>query len=238
MQRCQRALKKAFSAAALAAVAACGGGGSGAPFIPSAPSFEDAYDITRILFILLTGTGSYTVAGVGSDGALYEMTIRFEPDADAFFPFTGLPGARSNKTVTLERNGVEVATVTDSTYYDRNTLTIHGSSSSDGSCSLVTSSSPRPSNASPGSGGALDSSTDYVGCSSGSAAQGSTDRTWSIETEGLTVFYCSNETRRDLAGAVTATESVCLEVSRDGSLGSKARVTRASPGGVSLTARN
>lgn len=236
MQRCRRALKKAFSAAALAALAACGGGG-GDPF-PSVPSFEDAYDVTRILFILLTGTGSYTVVGVGSDGALYEMTIRFEPDRDAFFPLTGLPGARSNKTVTLKRNGVVVAAATDSTYYDRNTLTIQGSSSSDGSCSLVTSSSPPPSNATPGSDGALDTSTDYIGCTSSSAAQGSTVRTWSIETEALTLFFCSNETSRDLAGTVTATESVCLQVSRDGSLGSKARVTRESPGGLSLTARN
>lgn len=236
MQRCRRALKKAFSAAALAVLAACGGGG-GDPF-PSVPSFEDAYDVTRILFMLLTGTGSYTVVGVGSDGALYEMTIRFEPDRDSFFPLTGLPGARSNKTVTLKRNGVVVATLTDSTYYDRNTLTIQGSSSSDGSCSLVTSSSPPPSSATPGSDGALDTSTDYIGCTSGSAAQGSTARTWSIETEALTVYYCSNETSRDLAGTVTATESVCLQVSRDGSLGSKARVTRATPGGVSLTARN
>jgi len=237
MQRCKRAVKKALSAAAFALLAACGGGG-GDPFVPSVPSFEDAYDVGRILFMLLTGTGSWTVGGVGSDGALYEMTIRFEPDNDAFFPLTGLPGARSNKTVTLKRNGVVVATVTDSTYYDRNTLTIQGSSSSDGSCSLVTSTTPPPSNAAPGSGGALDTSTDYVGCTSGSAMQGSTSRTWSIETEDLRVFFCSNETNRDLAGAVTATESVCLQISRDGSLGSKARVTRSAPGGLSLTARN
>ena len=236
MQRCRRALKKAFSAAALATLAACGG--SSDPFVPSVPSFEDAYDITRILFILLTGSGSYTVGGVGSDGALYEMTIRFEPDRDSFFPLTGSPAARSNKTVTLERNGVLIATVTDSTYYDRNTLTIHGSSSSDGSCSIVTSSTTPPSNATPGSGGALDTSNDHIGCTSGSAVQGRTARTWSIENEGLTVFFCSNETSRDLAGTVTGTESVCLQISRDGSLGSKARVTRSTPGGLSLTARS
>jgi hypothetical protein len=237
MQRCLRAVKKAVSAAVFAVLAACGGGGSD-PFVPSVPSFEDAYDIGRILFMLLTGSGSWTVAGVGSDGALYEMTIRFEPDSDAFFPLTGLPGASSNKTVTLRRNGVVIATVTDNTYYDRGTLTIQGSSGSDGSCSLVTSSGTRPSSAAPGSGGALDSSTDYVSCTSGSAAQGNTARTWSIETEGLTVFFCSNETSRDLAGTVTGTESVCLQVSRDGSLGSKAHVTRSTPGGLSLTARN
>ncbi len=226
------------SAAAFATLTACGGGG-GDPFVPSMPSLEDAYDITRILFILLTGTGSYTVGGVGSDGALYEMTIRFEPDSDSLFPFTGLPGARSNKTVTLKRNGAVVATVSDSTYYDRNTLTVHGSSSSDGSCSVVTSSTPPPSSASPGSGGTLDTSTDYIACTSGAPARGSTTRTWSIETEVLTttVYFCSHETSRDLAGAVTATESVCLQVSRDGSLGSKARVTRSTPG-LSLTARS
>jgi hypothetical protein len=236
MQRCRGTLSKMYSAAVFATLTACGGGG-GDPFVPSVPSLEDAYDITRILFILLTGTGSYTVGGVGSDGALYEMTIRFEPDSDSFFPFTGLPGARSNKTVTLKRNGVVVTTVTDTTHYDRNTLTVHGSSSSDGSCSLVTSSTAPPSSAAPGSGGTLDTSTDYAGCSSGAAARGSTTRTWSIETEALTVYFCSHETSRDLAGSVTATESVCLQVGRDGSLGSKARVTRLMPGS-SLTARN
>ena len=236
MQRCKRALKKAFSAAAFALLAACGGGG-GDPFVPSVPSFEDAYDVSRILFMLLTGTGSWTVVGIGSDGASYEMTIRFEPDRDAFFPLTGLPGARSNKTVTLKRNGVVTAAVTDSTYYDSTSLTIHGTSSSDGSCSLVTSAAPPPGNAAAGSGGALDSSIDYIGCTSGSAAQGSTDRNWSIETEALAVYFCSHETNKNLAGSVIATESVCLQLSRDGTLGSKARVTRSVPGTFSLTAR-
>jgi hypothetical protein len=236
MQRCRSALKKALSAAAFSALAACGGGG-GDPLAPTVPSFEDAYDVTRILFILLTGSGSYTVGGIGSDGALYEMTIRFEPDQDSFFPLTGSPAARSNKTVTLRRNSTTVATVTDSTYYSRNTLTVQGSSSSDGSCSIVTSSASPPGSATPGSGGALDTSNDHIGCSSGSAIRGSTARTWSIENEALTVFFCSNETSRDLNGSVTGTESTCLQVSRDGSLGSKARVTRSTPGGLSLTAR-
>ena len=167
------------------------------------------------------------------------MTIEFEPDRDAFFPLTGTPAARSNKTVTLRRNGALIATATDSTYYERSTLTIHGTSNNNNaSCSLVTSANTPPSNAKPGSSGPLDSSIDYVSCTSGAQAQGNTTRTWSIDTEGLTVFFCSNETNTNLAGTVTATESVCLEIDRDGKLGSKARVTQAVPGTFSLTARN
>jgi len=237
MQRRKRALKKAFSVMAFATLAACGGGG-GDPFLPSVPSFDDAYEVGKIILILLTGSGSWTVSGIGSDGAFYEITIAFEPDSDAFFPFTGLPGARSNKTVTLRRNGMLVATLTESTYYDRSTLVVQGTSSTDGTCSVVTSATAPPASAKPGAGGALDTSTDYNGCIAGSATQGSTTRTWSIDTENITVFFCSNETTQDVAGTVTATESVCLQAGRDGTLGSKARVTRSVPGAFSLTARN
>jgi hypothetical protein len=60
-------------------------------------------------------------------------------------------------------------------------------------------------------------------------------RAWTSQRH---LFFCSNETSRDLAGTVTGTESVCLQISRDGSLGSKAWLTRSTPGGLSLTARN
>lgn len=234
MQRWKRAVKSAVGAAALV-LAGCGGGGDG-PFVPS---LEDSYNIGRIFFFLLTGSGRWTVVGIGSDGALYEMTISFEPDRDAFFPLTGLPGARSNQTVTLRRNGVVVATTTENTFFVRDTLAIQGTSRSDGTCSLVSTATPPPANAAPGAGGALDASTDYTACTSGSPVAGSTSRNWSIETENIiNVFFCSNETNRNVTDQVIATESICLQMSRDGSLGDKARVRRTGPGGFSLTARN
>jgi hypothetical protein len=235
MQRWKRSFKSALSAAALAILVSCGGGGEG-PFIPS---LSDSYNVGKIFFLLLTGSGSWTVSGTGSDGAIYDVTISFSPDSDAFFPLTGLPGARSNQTVTIRRNGVVLITATENTFYDRNTLAIQGTSRNDGSCSLVSSAATPPANATPGAGGALDTSTDYTACATLSPVAGSTSRTWSIETENIiTVFFCSNETNKNVANQVIATESICLQMSRDGSLGDKARFTRTGPGNFSLTARN
>jgi hypothetical protein len=241
MQPRKRSFKATISAAALVLLNGCGGGGGD---VPSPPSFEDAYDIGRIFFFLLTGSGRWTVGGIGSDGAFYEITISFEPDGDSFFPLTpGLPGTRSKQTTTLRRNGVLIATVSETTFFTVNTLAIQGTTRSDGTCSQVSAATPPPASAEPGNGGTLDASIDYTSCTSGAAVSGTTSRTWSVEAgntpvDFLTVYFCSNETNRNAAGQVVGTESICLEINRDGSLDDKARITRTGPGNFSLTARN
>jgi len=233
MRKWEQALKAAVSATALATLIGCGGGGD-----PLVPSVSDAVNVSRFLFMVLTGSGSWTVSGIGSDGARYDMTITFDSDPLAFFPLLGFTGSSSTVTVTLSRNGVLIATTADISYFDPGSSEVRGSSSNDGSCSIVTSSASLPTDATPGATGALDTSTDYAGCTSGSSVEGSTVRTWSLETENLTVFFCNNKTSRDVADTVIATEAICLQVGGGGSLGTKARVTTSVPGSFSLTARN
>jgi hypothetical protein len=237
MQRWKRVRKAALAAITSAAVTACGGGGGSDAFFPTP---RDTYNASRVILLLLTGSGRWTTTGVGSDGAVYEITVTFKPDSNAFFPLTGLPAERSTQTITIKRNGVVIATTDETSFFDRQSLAVQGTTRSDGSCSQVTSSSAStvPSSAQAGSGGALDTADDRTTCSTASPVTGTTSRSWSLDNEGLTVFFCNKETNRDAAATFIASEEICLQISSDGSLGNKARVTLIGPGNVSVTARN
>jgi hypothetical protein len=87
-----------------------------------------------------------------------------------------------------------------------------------------------------GDGGPMQTFDDRQTCAPTSASVGTSITTWSLEAEAGTNYFCLNTTVKDLAGAVSKTESDCLEVSASGTLGAKARITVVQPG-LTLTAR-
>lgn len=220
-----------FSIAAALLLAACGGGGGDAPPPPT------QYAVNAAQGHLLTGTGSWAMNGTGSDGASYTVTMSLAPLTPGTFPVDGTPAARSAQTLAFARAGVPLGGVVETIYFNSSTLAIVGLSTDDGSCASATSNTALPATAAVGASGVIFNQFDRDGCTADAAALGTTVTRWTLESDGGVVLLCWNLTAQDLIGTANGSQSVCVEINADGTLGGKARYAL-SASVFTITARN
>lgn len=241
------AIRRAALAATVLLLSACGGGGDGgnSGFVPPA----DAFDVQAAWKNLLTTTRTWSgIIGRGNDNHVYEVAVQIAPAAAAPFPLTAAPANRSVQTVSTRVDGGPAGVAVNELFVDAGFLW-------QGSRHTIDAGTPSCDEASAGRSvlpptavrfdatarpvsGALLAGTIYATCADRTAVRGTATATWSLEFESGTVYFCLNTTSQDLAVPPNVTsESDCLQVSPDGSLGAKARITlRAS--GFELVARN
>jgi hypothetical protein len=235
-------IRRLASTCGLALVlSACGGGGGSSGdsgFIPP----TDDFDVRTAWTNFLVASRSWAVAGVANNGLGYDVTISVQPGATSVVPISGATAARSDTRLIVRENGATVGNALSETFHDAATRQMLGTRFTPlggaSLCSLASATAAPPQAAKIGASGALATLDERDGCSSSSASVGTATVRWSLAFEGGISYFCIDSTERDLAGNVLATESDCLEVSPDGSLGARARITITQPGtGFSLTAR-
>jgi hypothetical protein len=230
-------------ALATAVLSACGGGGgdagSGPPPPAAGPTTIDAAAAWRNF---ITTNQNWIVGGVGNDNKGYVINITLTPGTAQVFPLNGTTYATTTAAVATRIGGIDIPTTSNISYFNPTTYVLAGTRNTDANaaptCSETTASVVPPTSAAIGSSGALQTFNDRNGCLSTSTSEGTSTTTWSVESEAGITFFCLNTTTRNLAGAVEATESDCVQSAADGTLGPKARVSLSQAGGFTLVARN
>lgn len=231
--------------ATLVLLAACGGGGDGGQnaFVRPTTSF----DAQAAWKNLLTANRHAVLTGTATDGVKtldVDADVVMAPGAAATFPPDGLPYPRGVVTSTLRLTGAPAITGTQENFYDanfrfvgsRNTL----ASNNAVSCTQATSASLPPTAVKidiADKSGALYTANDLPDCSK-KVISGTTTVTWSVEFEAGITYFCINSTDTDLKDPPTVdTESDCLQIAADGTLGAKTHITVTSEG-LTIDARN
>lgn len=217
-----------LSATAALLLAACGGGGD-------APPAEAAYAVNAAQRHLLTDGGSWTMNGTGPNGQAFTITMTFAPLTAGPFALNGSTAARSLQTIIVQAAG-QSDSEAQTVYFDPVNLAFVGAESN-GTCSISTSSAALPTSAAVGGSGAFYSGRDLDGCTGASSTVGTTTATWSLEADTGVVLLCWNLVAKDAVRALDSTQSNCVEIATDGSLGTRARFA-VSALGISITARN
>lgn len=208
-------------------------------FILTAATLQQTtYDVARAWRNLLTGTNSWTLTGIASDGSNNQLTLAIKPGPTSAFPYTGVIGGRAEWTLNSKVNGVPDPADVNYLFFDTATYGLFGLQNlTDGTCSSATAGSPLPVAAPLGAGGAFYTRNDYLGCAPSSALDGNAVVVWSLESDSGHIFFCFTETSRSNTGTLRNTNSFCFETDSSGALGPKARISFSEPG-FSLTLRN
>lgn len=220
----------ALCAVAIAGLAACGGGGG-----DDAPPAAAAYAVNAAQRHLLTDGGSWTMNGTGPNGQAFTVTMNFAPLTTGAFPLNGNIAARSLETFTVQAAG-QSDSAAQTIYFDPVNLAFVGVQSN-GACNVATSNAALPTSAAVGANGVFYSGGDLDGCTAASSIVATTTIAWSLEADTGVVLLCWNLAFKDAAGTLDGTQSNCVEIAADGSLGTRARFA-VSALGVSITARN
>jgi len=245
-------MKRSCAAVALALLlAGCGGGDDGGGSLPPPGGDFGSFAAWQNLLDPATNRSWTGIVGRGSDGNDYGMTLAVEVAPDASFPLTGTTHFVTHLRSTLSGNGVLLATGLTELFFD-NAWTVRGLRVSSTSqepggtpttsitCDEVLATAAPPDAARVGDAGALYDATIRESCTPGAAATGASAATWSVEFEDGLVFFCVETEDRGFGSApVVTTEQDCIEMLRDGTLGTRARVilTGNSPA-FSVVARN
>ena len=216
-------------AAAAVLMSACGGraGSDGDP----------QYDVKTATGHWLNDAGSWALKGTAPGGQSYTLNLATAPLAQATAPIVGGTAARSQQTYTADIDGAKV----DGSlmyYFDASTLSFIATDNGTGSCDVTQSNTALPSGALTGEGGAMYTDSVYDGCASGAKVIAAAEGDWSLQSRSGVVMLCWKLTAKDLAGAELATQSTCIEVAPDGTLGSKASLVATVSGTTILDARN
>ena len=175
------------------------------------------------------------MTGTGSNNQSFVVTIAFAALPPGPFPIGGATTARSEETITFVSAGqTSAGTIT---YYFEPTSAAFFGAAADGACSIGTSNTALPTEAAIGASGSLFNESDLDGCASNSVALGTSASTWSIVADSGVALLCWNLISSDLAGTQNGSESICLEIAVDGTLGTKARFAINSAG-LAISARN
>ena len=216
-----------LSAVTAALLSACGGGGT-------STTSAGPYAVNAALGHLLVTGGSWTMSGT-ANGQSFTLTLAFAPGPAGPFPVNGVMSAQSLQTLTVASAG-QSSSGTETIYFDAATHAIVGLQA-DGACSVATANTALPATAAAGASGALFTESDLDGCTNTSLVLGSGANTWSVESDTGIALLCWNLAAKDAAGTPNGTESICIEVAADGTLGSKARFSFTA-GAVTISARN
>lgn len=194
----------------------------------------------------LTGatTNNWSVSGTASDGSTHTIGLSVTvPQQQDIFAVDGRTYANSDATAVVGVAGLGLHSTTSRSYYDPATFAVAGTrtkfDANSPTCSVATASTTPPTSVTIGATGPLQTLNDLNGCTSGSALTGTSVTTWSVQADGVVNFFCLNTVARDLSNTATSTESDCVEVAEDGTLGTRARITfvQAQPN-VTLVAKN
>lgn len=230
--------------ACAALMSACGGGDGDSGVNPFIPPTDDFATLAAWQNLLTVG-GTWTLTGVGSDGASYAATLQIAPAAAAAFPPTGTVYDRTAVASTLNRNGTPFGSGVVE-YFRAADFTVQAArSTADGivECAQAvtpTSSTLPPAAAKvtfPPASGALMSLNNLNVCAPGALVDGTTTATWSLEFERGFVLLCLNSEARNLTNQVIGIENDCVEIAANGTLGTRARVTIV-VSGLTLVLRN
>ena len=173
--------------------------------------------------------------GIAPNGVPFAVTMNFAPAAAAPFPVNGVTAVRSVETFTIQASG-QSDSVAQTIYFDPANLAFVGTESS-GACNVATSNTVLPTSAAVGAGGTFFGGTDLDGCMGSSAVVGSTAMAWSLEDDTGVALLCWNAAYKSAVPAFDSTQSNCVEIDIDGTLGTKARFALSALG-VTITARN
>ena len=230
--------------AVAALVAACGGGGGSGggsappPPPPPPPPPASGFNANMAWRNLLTGatTHLWSVTGTASNGNAYTITLASAAaSGQAVFPVNGTAYSAGDITGTIGISNLGLQSSTSRSYYDPTTFVVAGTrttvNSNAATCSTTTASLAPPTATALGTSGALQSLNDLDGCLPTSAVVGTSTTTWSVEADGVVNLFCLNTT------ASTYSESDCFEVSTDGTLGARARISLTQPT-LTLVAKN
>ncbi len=216
-----------LSAAAAVLMSACGGGGDD-------PQPASTYAVDAALGHLLVNGGAWTMNGT-ANGQPFVLTLTFAPAPSGAFPVNGAMSAQSVQTITVATGGA-TSSGAETIYFDAPSHAFLGLQA-DGACSVVTANTALPATAAVGAGGAIFSESDLDGCIGTSAVLGSTANNWSLVSDTGAVLLCWSLAAKDAAGTSNGSESLCVEIAADGTLGAKARFA-VSGSGLTLSARN
>ena len=234
--------------ASVAFLAACGGGGSssstpaGVPAPGPAPAPSPAtYDAQIAWTRLLSTTRAWSVAGRGSDGLDYQLSLAVEPGGASVFPVTGASAVKSTFRNRMVQQSSLVQDVLNEQYTDTQYRLLGSRIISDGgtpTCSKtnVIAALP-PSGAAPGASGPLYAAATLSDCSPTATALGSSYHTWSVVADGSTVFLCIASSNRFIGETSDRYSETCVETDASGQLGLRARITLNLPG-FSVVATN
>jgi hypothetical protein len=214
-----------------ALLAACGGNGD-----PTSVAAEQ-YAVNSAERNLLISGGSWILNGTGPTGQTFSITMELRPMPDAAFPIGGAVSSLIRENLSLVQAGVTTDMGGATLYFDRGSLAIVGVDNGDGSCAVATANAAPPSTAVVGTSGPLLTRSELNLCASTAGVVGTTTTNWSIESDTGIALLCWNSTARDATASIIETDSSCIQIAPDGSLGTKARLTVTALG-VTLAARN
>lgn len=220
-----------LSAAAAALLVACGGGSNDATTTPTG-----TYNVNAALHNLLVTGGSWPMSG-SNNGTNYTVTIAVAPAASGPYPIGAIASSQALETITIVSNGT-TSVGTQTIYFNATSSAFIGLQAS-GLCSTATSNGAAlPTNAAVGAAGALFTQNDLDGCTSNSNVVSTSSNVWTVVADTGISLLCWNVTATALTSAgTTGTESTCIQVAPDGTLGTKARFSLMTSS-VSISARN
>jgi hypothetical protein len=243
--------------AVAAFVSACGGGGGGAGSpapvpapppapVPGPPPPAGEFNVNAAWRNLLSSTTpTWDTAGVDSSGKSHTISLSFAAAAPSVFPINGLTYGAADGTAVSGIQGLGLNQSVSRSYYDPATFKVAGTrtqmNADPAVCSVVTATDIPPTAAHVNDSGPLTTFDDRNGCSSTSPSVGTSVTTWSVETDASATpalnFFCLNTISRNTSNVVTGTESECLEIAGNGTLGARARIT-VTEGSLSLVSKN
>ena len=197
----------------------CGGGGSDASPAP-AVSVPASVDAGAAWTVLLHTNKVYSVSGKASDGQLYALSYTVTPG-----PTGSVASGKSDAvglSTSLQRNGVLSSSSAETLYLYPGSGRVTGYSRPNADCALISSGAEPSRSAALGQSGALFSGHVLPGCFSTALGFEDISATWSIESEGSTVYFCDNIT--DKGAVIASTTQLCVQVNAAGTLGAAVRV--------------
>ena len=218
---------------AAALLVACGGGGYG-----GSPRYA-GYDAQAGWQGSLSSAKTYSASGRGSDNKDYTVDLQFTPRGAATYPRTGMAASQVDQRASVQSGGVPLPGFEPLSSLFFVTGFVLVGLASGGGCSDVSNFVPLPTLADIGSSAPLFSSVGFPNCAPGGSSNGSgSSVNWSLEVYSGDVYFCTNTTQRNTAGAIAFTQSICLQINGNGTLGPKFEFRLAVPGqNFSLLAR-
>ncbi len=211
-------LLAAASAIMLGTLVGCGGGGGDDP----APVVS--YDVQKAIKNLPAVARSYTLAGTATNGSALTLTWTIAPVGVSVFPLTNAASQRvDTRIVVRTATQQELVNGGQQSHFSDAGVGL-GSVRADGSCSQGENPA-LPTAAAVGATGDLGGATVYATCSVSAPVVNRITGNWTLEQGTGLVYLCANTVLNDAAGAVVSRESDCVEVSPDGTVGSRARLT-------------
>lgn len=214
-------------AMALAALlAACGGGGGGGSDGDGASAVT--YNVQAAFRNLSTAARSFTLRATAANGTPLTLDWTITPVGASVFPLTGAASQRVDTSVVIRSPTLEFVNGSQQSHFDA-MMNGLGSVRADGSCSQGDNPA-LPTAAAIGASGPLGDSVVYRTCSLSAEVVNRITGAWSFRPELGVAYLCADTQLKDASGATTlSTESDCIEISPDGTIGSRARITLSVP---------